>query len=76
LARRYGADVERCARAPSIELRQRAAGEWGMQTMAWAATIWRSSPKWRRCGIALPQAEVNRDLPQLEARRYKLDSRR
>ena len=76
LARRYGADVEALRRA--LLLSSCANGpleKWGMQTMAWAdddmAIVAEMAAD---TGIALPQAEVNREICRsLKPRRYKLD---
>jgi len=76
LARRYGADVEALRRA--LLLSSCANGpleKWGMQTMAWAdddmAIVAEMAAD---AGIALPQAEVNREICRsLKPRRYKLD---
>jgi len=76
LARRYGADIEALRRA--LLLSSCANGpleKWGMQTMAWAdddMTI--VAEMAADAGIALPQAEVNREVCRsLRPRRYKLD---
>jgi 3-hydroxyisobutyrate dehydrogenase len=76
LAQRYGADVEALRRA--LLLSSCANGpleKWGTQTMAWAdddmAIVAEMAAD---AGVALPQAEVNREVCRaLKPRRYKLD---
>jgi len=76
LAQRYGADVEALRRA--LLLSSCANGpleKWGTQTMAWAdddmAIVAEMAAD---VGVALPQAEVNREVCRaLKPRRYKLD---
>jgi 3-hydroxyisobutyrate dehydrogenase-like beta-hydroxyacid dehydrogenase len=76
LASRYGLDVERLRRAL---LRSSAANDalekWGTQTMAWAeddmAIVAEMAAE---CGLALPQAGLNREICRaLKPRRYQLD---
>jgi len=76
LARHYGADVEALRRA--LLLSSSANGpleKWGSQTMAWAdddmAIVAQMAAE---AGMALPQAEVNREIcRELKPRRYELD---
>ena len=76
LAQRYGADVGALRRA--LMLSSCANGpldKWGTQTMAWAdddmAIVAQMAEE---AGIALPQAEVNREVCRaLKPRRYELD---
>ena len=76
LASRYGVDVEKLRGAL---LRSSAANDalakWGTQTMAWAeddmAIVAEMAAE---CGLALPQAGVNREICRaLKPRRYQLD---
>jgi len=76
LAQRYGVDVE--ALRPALLMSSCANGpleKWGTQTMAWAeddmAIVAEMAAE---AGIALPQAELNRQVCRaLKPRRYKLD---
>ena len=76
LASRYGVDVERLRRALLLSSAANDALEkWGTQTMAWAeddmAIVAEMAAE---CGLALPQAGVNREICRaLKPRRYKLD---
>jgi len=76
LARRYGADVEKLRKALLMSSATNDALEkWGRQTMAWAeddmAIVAAMAAE---KGIALPQAEVTREICRaLKPRRYKLD---
>ena len=76
LAQRYGVDVEMLRRALGMSSAANSALEkWGTQTMAWAeddmAIVAEMAAE---CGLALPQAEVNREICRaLKPRRYKLD---
>ena len=76
LARRYGLDPERLRQALLLSSAANdALAKWGTQTMAWAeddmAIVAQMAAK---CGIALPQAALNRELCRaLKPRRYKLD---
>ena len=76
LAQRFGLDVEQLRRALLISSATNDALEkWGRQTMAWAEddmAIVAAMAAER--GIALPQAEVTREIClALKPRRYKLD---
>ena len=76
LASRYGVDVERLRRALLLSSAANdALAKWGTQTMAWAeddmAIVAEMAAE---CGLALPQAGVNREICRaLKPRRYKLD---
>ena len=76
LAKRYGMDVEKLRQALLMSSATNDALEkWGRQTMAWAeddmAIIAAMAAE---CGIALPQAEVTREVCRaLKPRRYRLD---
>jgi 3-hydroxyisobutyrate dehydrogenase len=76
LAQRYGVDVEmlRCVLGMSSAANS-ALEKWGTQTMAWAeddmAIVAQMAAD---CGLALPQAGVNREICRaLKPRRYKLE---
>ena len=77
LAHRYGVDVEMLRRALGMSSAANSALEkWGTQTMAWAeddmAIVAQMAAD---CGLALPQAGVNREICRaLKPRRYKLDA--
>jgi len=76
LAKRYGVDVEKLRKALLLSSATNDALEkWGRQTMAWAdddMAIVAAMAAER--GIALPQAEVTREVCRaLKPRRYKLD---
>jgi len=76
LAKRYGLDPERLRAALQLSSATNdALAKWGTQTMAWAeddmAIVQEMAAE---CGIALPQAALNRELCRaLKPRRYKLD---
>lgn len=76
LARRYGVDVEKLRQALMLSSAANdALAKWGTQTMAWAeddmAIVAEMAAE---CGVALPQAGVNREICRaLKPRRYKLD---
>lgn len=76
LAKRYGLDPERLRQALGLSSAANdALAKWGTQTMAWAeddmAIV---ADMAAECGIALPQAALNRELCRaLKPRRYKLD---
>jgi 3-hydroxyisobutyrate dehydrogenase len=76
LAQRFGLDAERLRAALlTSSAANDALQKWGKQTMAWAeddmAIVARMAAE---CGIALPQAALNRELCRaLKPRRYKLD---
>lgn len=76
LASRYGVDVEMLRTALGLSSAANSALEkWGTQTMAWAeddmAIVAQMAAE---CGLALPQAGVNREICRaLKPRRYKLD---
>jgi 3-hydroxyisobutyrate dehydrogenase-like beta-hydroxyacid dehydrogenase len=76
LAQRYGVDIELLRRALGMSSAANSALEkWGTQTMAWAeddmAIVAQMAAD---CGLALPQAGVNREICRvLKPRRYKLD---
>ena len=77
LAHRYGVDVEMLRRALGMSSAANSAlDKWGTQTMAWAeddmAIVAQMAAD---CGLALPQAGVNREICRaLKPRRYKLDA--
>ena len=77
LAHRYGVDVEMLRQALGMSSAANSALEkWGTQTMAWAeddmAIVAQMAAD---CGLALPQAGVNREICRaLKPRRYKLDA--
>jgi 3-hydroxyisobutyrate dehydrogenase-like beta-hydroxyacid dehydrogenase len=76
LARQYGMDTEVLRRALMMSSAANHALEvWGKQTMAWAeddmAIVGEMAA---RCGLALPQAGLNREICRsLKPRRYRLD---
>jgi len=76
LAKRFGLDPERLRAALAMSSAANdALAKWGTQTMAWAeddmAIVAQMAAE---CGIALPQAALNRELCRaLKPRRYKLD---
>ena len=76
LAQRYGVDPERLRKALGMaSAANDALAKWGTQTMAWAeddmAIVAQMAAE---CGIALPQAALNRELCRaLKPRRYRLD---
>ena len=76
LAKRYGLDPERLRAALQMSSAANdALAKWGTQSMAWAeddlAIVQEMAAE---CGIALPQAALNRELCRaLKPRRYKLD---
>lgn len=76
LASRYGVDTEMLRRALMLSSAANdALAKWGTQTMAWAeddmAIVAEMAAE---CGVALPQAGVNREICRaLKPRRYKLD---
>jgi 3-hydroxyisobutyrate dehydrogenase len=76
LASRYGVDAEMLRRALMLSSAANdALAKWGTQTMAWAeddmAIVAEMAAE---CGLALPQAGVNREICRaLKPRRYKLD---
>jgi len=76
LAKRFGLDPERLRKALLLSSATNDALEkWGTQTMAWAeddmAIVAEMAAE---CGVALPQAALNRELCRaLKPRRYNLD---
>jgi 3-hydroxyisobutyrate dehydrogenase-like beta-hydroxyacid dehydrogenase len=76
LAQRYGVDIDMLRRALGMSSAANSALEkWGTQTMAWAeddmAIVAQMAAD---CGLALPQAGVNREICRaLKPRRHKLD---
>ena len=76
LASRYGVDVVMLRRALMLSSAANdALAKWGTQTMAWAeddmAIVAEMAAE---CGLALPQAGLNREICRaLKPRRYKLD---
>jgi 3-hydroxyisobutyrate dehydrogenase-like beta-hydroxyacid dehydrogenase len=76
LASRYGVDVEKLRGALLLSSAANdALAKWGTQTMAWAeddmAIVAEMAAE---CGLALPQAGVNREICRaLKPRRYQLD---
>jgi 3-hydroxyisobutyrate dehydrogenase len=76
LAKRYGVDVENLRKALLMSSAANTALEnWGRQTMAWAEDDMAIVAEMAAdCGLALPQAGVNREICRaLKPRRYKLD---
>jgi 3-hydroxyisobutyrate dehydrogenase-like beta-hydroxyacid dehydrogenase len=76
LAKRYGVDTENLRKALLMSSAANTALEnWGRQTMAWAEDDMAIVAEMAAdCGIALPQAGVNRELCRaLKPRRYKLE---
>jgi 3-hydroxyisobutyrate dehydrogenase-like beta-hydroxyacid dehydrogenase len=76
LAQRYGLNTELLRRALDMSsAANEALAKWGTQTMAWAEddmTI--VAEMAAECGIALPQADVTREICRaLKPRRFKLD---
>jgi len=76
LAQRYGLDIDlmRSALAMSSAANE-ALAKWGTQTMAWAEDDMAIVAEMAAaCGIALPQADVTREICRaLKPRRFKLD---
>ena len=76
LAKRYDVEVEMLRKALGMSSAQNAAlDKWGTQTMAWAeddmAIVAEMAAE---CGLALPQAALNREIcRELKPRRFKLD---
>jgi 3-hydroxyisobutyrate dehydrogenase len=76
LAKKFGLDPEMLRKALALSSAANdALAKWGTQTMAWAeddmAIVAEMAAE---CGIALPQAGLNRELCRaLKPRRYKLD---
>jgi 3-hydroxyisobutyrate dehydrogenase len=76
LARGYGVDIENLRKALLMSsAANNALDNWGRQTMAWAEDDMAIVAEMAAdCGIALPQAGVNRELCRaLKPRRYKLE---
>jgi 3-hydroxyisobutyrate dehydrogenase-like beta-hydroxyacid dehydrogenase len=76
LARRYGVELEALRKALGMSSAANAALEkWGTQTMAWAEDDMAIVAEMAAdCGIALPQAGLNREICRvLKPRRFKLD---
>jgi len=76
LAQRYGVDVEGLRRALGMSSAANSALEkWGTQTMAWADDDMEIVAQMAaECGLALPQAEITRQICRtLKPRRYQLD---
>lgn len=76
LAQRYGVDVEMLRRSLMLSSAANdALAKWGTQTMAWAEDDMAIVAEMAvECGIALPQAGLNREICRaLKPRRYKLD---
>jgi 3-hydroxyisobutyrate dehydrogenase-like beta-hydroxyacid dehydrogenase len=76
LAKRYGLDTEKLREALLMSSAANTALEnWGRQTMAWAEDDMAIVAEMAAdCGIALPQADVTREICRaLKPRRYKLD---
>jgi 3-hydroxyisobutyrate dehydrogenase len=76
LAKRYGVDIENLRKALLMSSAANSALEnWGRQTMAWAEDDMAIVAEMAAdCGIALPQAGVNREICRaLKPRRHKLD---
>ncbi|HEY1290992.1 MAG TPA: NAD(P)-dependent oxidoreductase [Burkholderiales bacterium] len=77
LAQRYGIDAEKLRQALLMSsAANNALANWGMQTMAWAEDDMAIVAEMAAdCAIALPQAEVTRELCRvLKPRRYKLEA--
>jgi 3-hydroxyisobutyrate dehydrogenase len=76
LANRYGLDIDQLRRALGMSsAANQVLEKWGTQTMAWAeddmAIVAEMAAE---CGLALPQAEVTREICRaLKPRRFKLD---
>lgn len=76
LARGYGVDVEMLRGALGLSsAANQALEKWGTQTMAWAEDDMAIVAEMAAdCGLALPQADVNREICRaLKPRRHKLD---
>jgi 3-hydroxyisobutyrate dehydrogenase len=76
LAQRYGLDAEMLRRALMLSSAANdALAKWGTQTMAWAEDDMAIVAEMAaQCGLALPQAGLNREICRaLKPRRYKLD---
>jgi len=76
LAKRYGVDVDMLRRALDLSSAANAAlAKWGTQTMAWAEDDMAIVAEMAaQCGLALPQAGVNREICRaLKPRRFQLD---
>jgi 3-hydroxyisobutyrate dehydrogenase-like beta-hydroxyacid dehydrogenase len=76
LAKAYGVDVELLRRAlGKSSAANQALEKWGTQTMAWAEDDMAIVAEMAAdCGLALPQAGVNREICRaLKPRRHKLD---
>lgn len=76
LAQRYGVDVEMLRRALDLSSAANAAlAKWGTQTMAWAEDDLKIVAEMAaECGLALPQAGLNREICRaLKPRRFQLD---
>jgi 3-hydroxyisobutyrate dehydrogenase-like beta-hydroxyacid dehydrogenase len=76
LASRYGLDVETLRRALLLSSAANdALAKWGTQTMAWAEDDMAIVAEMaEECGLALPQAQLDREICRaLKPRRYKLD---
>ena len=76
LAKRYGVDVDMLRRALGLSSAQNAAlDKWGTQTMAWAEDDMAIVAEMAaQCGLALPQAALNREICRaLKPRRFQLD---
>ncbi len=76
LASRYGLDVETLRRALLLSSAANdALAKWGTQTMAWAEDDMAIVAEMAEdCGLALPQAQLDREICRaLKPRRYKLD---
>jgi 3-hydroxyisobutyrate dehydrogenase-like beta-hydroxyacid dehydrogenase len=76
LAQRYGMDVELLRRALGMSsAANEALAKWGTQTMAWAEDDMAIVAEMAaRCGLALPQAEITRQICRnLKPERFRLD---
>ena len=76
LAQRYGVDIELLRRALGMSSAANSALEkWGTQTMAWAEDDMAIVAQMAMdCGMALPQAELTREICRvLKPRRFRLD---
>ena len=76
LAQRYGLDIDLMRNALAMSsAANEALAKWGTQTMAWAEDDMAIVAEMAAaCGIALPQADVTREICRaLKPRRFKLD---
>jgi len=77
LAQRYGVDIELLRRAlAQSSAANEALAKWGTQTMAWAEDdMGIVAEMAAECGLALPQADITREICRaLKSRRFDLDA--